>query len=270
MTDKQQKRQEKNLDYWRDRQGLAQAKLSKKNVKEVEKQLQKYYQSTMEKTIGQFEKVYLKVKAIEDVGGNPTPADLYKLDAYWQLQGQLRDELTKLGDKQAALFSKSFMKQYTDFYEAKALKTDLFFGQINRETAQQMIESIWCADGKSWRQRIGINNERLREALNDNLIHCVLTGQKPSELKRILQHEFGMDYRRADTIVRTEMAHIQTEATKQRYLDSGIQRVEVWADYDERRCDICGNNHKKKYYIGEDIPVPAHPNCRCCILPVVD
>lgn len=259
-----------NAEYWKDRQGLAQSKLTSKNIKEVEKQLQKYYKSSMEETVGQFEKVYLKLLSTVSEGKEPTPADLYKLDTYWKLQGQLRDELIKLGDKQAALFSKKFMAQYADIYEAVALKDNLFFGEISRETAQQMINSIWCADGKSWRQRIGINNEKLREALNDNLIHCVLTGKKTTELKQILQNEFAMDYRRADTIVRTEMAHIQTEAAKQRYLDSGINKVEVWADYDERQCDECGGNHQKQYFIGEYIPVPAHPNCRCCIIPVVD
>lgn len=256
--------------YWKDRQGLAQAKLTKKNTKEIEEQLKKYYKSSMEKTIGQFEEIYLKLLSTVSEGREPTPADLYKLDTYWQYQAQLRDELTKLGDKQAALFSKKFMDEYADIYEAIALKTDLIFSEVDKKAAQQMIESIWCADGKSWRQRIGINNEKLREALNDNLIHCVLTGKKTSELKQILQEEFEMDYRRADMIARTELAHIQTEAAKQRYLASGIQRVEIWADYDERRCKECGKNHEKKYFIGEDIPVPAHPNCRCCIIPVIE
>lgn len=66
------------------------------------------------------------------------------------------------------------------------------------------------------------------------------------------------------------MAHIQTEAARERYKASGLDKVEVWADYDERRCDVCGELHKTKHPINGVMPIPAHPNCRCCILPVVD
>ena len=281
MNEKQQARLDRNTAYWKDRRGLAQQKLTDKNIKETEKQLMEYYKSSMKKTVGRFEEVYLKLlsnidgkdfkpeEIYEVIKAAATPADLYKLDAYWQLQGELRDELTKLGDKQAALFSKKFMAQYADIYEACALKDDLFFGELSKETAQQMINSIWCADGKSWAQRIGINNDKLREALNDNLIHCVLTGKTTTELKEILQQDFLMDYNRADKIIRTEMAHIQTEAAKQRYLDSGIEEVEVWADLDERRCDVCGELHEKRFNVNATMPVPAHPNCRCVVIPVV-
>lgn len=270
MNDKELERYEANIDWWRDRQGETQAKLTAKNIKDTEKQLKKYYKNSMEEILGQFEKVYLKLLSTTIEGREPTPADLYKLDTYWKMQGQLRDELTKLGDKEAALMSKQFMAQYADIYEAVALKDNLYFGEVSRETALQMINSVWCADGKTWSSRVWQNTEKLREALNDNLIHCVLTGKKTTELKQLLQNEFLVDYNRADTIIRTEMAHIQTEAAKQRYKDSGIKEVEVWADYDERRCDVCGKLHKTKHNINGVMPIPAHPNCRCCVIPVVD
>lgn len=66
------------------------------------------------------------------------------------------------------------------------------------------------------------------------------------------------------------MTHIQTQAARQRYLDYGISEVEVWADEDERRCDVCGKLHLKRFGIYEKMPIPAHPRCRCCIVPVVD
>jgi SPP1 gp7 family putative phage head morphogenesis protein len=66
------------------------------------------------------------------------------------------------------------------------------------------------------------------------------------------------------------MAHIQTQAAQKRYEDYGLKEVQVWADEDERRCEICGELHQKKYPIGAVMPIPAHPRCRCCIIPVVD
>lgn len=256
--------------YWAERQAATQAALTKKSILETEKQLVKYYKRTMANVIGQFETTYNKVFSKIEDGKEPTPADLYKLNTYWEMQGQLKQELTKLGDKQAELFSKKFMEQYKQIYEAIALKDDLFFSEVDLATAEQMINQIWCADGKNWSSRIWTNTERLQQALNDNLIDCLVTGKKASDLKQLLQEQFGVSYNRADSIVRTEMAHIQTQAARQRYTDAGLEEVEVWADKDERQCEVCGELHKKRFPIGGAMPIPAHPKCRCCIIPVID
>ena len=257
-------------NYWAERTAKTQERLTSKSIKDTEKQLKKYYKSSMEKILGQFQEVYLKLFSSISEGREPTPADLYKLDKYWQLQGQLKVELQKLGDKQAALMSKKFEDQYINIYNALALQDSGMFSGVDRETAHQMINQIWCADGQSWSNRIWTNTDKLQQALNDNLIDCVLTGKKTTQLKQILQEQFAVSYNRADSIVRTEMAHIQTQAAQQRYKDYGIKEVEIWADEDERRCDVCGKLHETRYPINGVLPIPAHPNCRCCIIPVVD
>lgn len=256
--------------YWEDRQANAQQKLTEKNIKETEAQMRKYYQKAMENCVGQFEKTYTAILSDVEEGREPTPADLYKLDTYWKLQGQTAKELQKLGDKQAALFSKKFMEQYEQIYRNIAIKDDLFFGEINTDVANQLINQIWCADGKNWSSRIWTNTSYLQETLNETLLDCLITGKKPTELKNLLQERFGVSFSNADSIVRTEMAHIQTQAAKQRYSDAGVLEVEVWADKDERRCDVCGKLHQKRFPINGTMPIPAHPRCRCCILPVVE
>jgi SPP1 gp7 family putative phage head morphogenesis protein len=97
----------------------------------------------------------------------------------------------------------------------------------------------------------------------------VVGGKKPTQLKHALMERFEVSYHRANTLVQTEMAHIQTQAAQQRYKDMGITEMEFWADPDERTCDVCGKLHKKRYPIGYVAPIPAHPNCRCCLIPVV-
>lgn len=134
----------------------------------------------------------------------------------------------------------------------------------------KMVGYVWCADGKTWSARVWGNVGKLQEELNESLIDCLVTGKNPSELKKKLMQDFGASFNRADTLVRTELAHIQTEAARERYRGAGVQEVEILADYDERRCDICGELHKKRFPINGSIPIPAHPRCRCCILPVVD
>ena len=133
-----------------------------------------------------------------------------------------------------------------------------------------MINSVWAADGKSWSARIWDNTSKLAETLNEKLIECVVAGKNPSELKKALMERFNVSFNQADALARTELAHIQTEAAKKRYEDTGIQYVQIWADEDERRCDVCGKLHEKIYPVGASVPIPAHPRCRCCIIPVVD
>jgi SPP1 gp7 family putative phage head morphogenesis protein len=211
-------------------------------------------------------KIFQRIKEGKEV----TPADLYKLDTYWQLQGQLRAELEKLGEKEISLLSKNFAKQFQQIYDSLALPAGEMFGTLDKATVEQMISQIWCADGKSWSQRVWTNTDKLQQALNDNLIHCVTTGSSPAELKHLLQKDFGVSFSRADAVVRTEMAHIQTQAARKRYSDYGIAQVQVWADEDERRCEVCGKLHEKKYSVNDVMPIPAHPRCRCCIIPVVE
>lgn len=261
------------MNYWVQRNLKSQNKLSDKTVKSIEKQLRKYYGTSAEKILGQFEKTYNKLISSIDEGKKPTPADLYKLDAYWKMQGQVREELQKLGEKQVVALTKAFEMNFFEVYYSLNLPNNEVgeaFSMIDNAMVHQMINSIWCADGKSWSQRIWENNDLLMATLNDELIHCVAAGKKTTELKQLLQNRFNVSYGRADALVRTEIAHIQTQAAQKRYEDYGIKEVQVWADEDERRCPVCGKLHEKKYPIGAAMPIPAHPRCRCTIVPVVE
>lgn len=262
------------MKYWQKRNLQAQAAIANKSAKEINKQLAKYYNAAVAGVIKDFEATYDKLLATVEDGIEPTPADLYKLNKYWEMQAQLKNELQKLGDKQTALLSEQFINIFKADYAAIMLGANIDpniqYSTISTEAAMQIINSVWVADGKSWSERVWDNTSRLADTLNDELLHCVVTGKKTSELKKRLQERFGASHAEADRLARTEIAHIQTEAAKKRYEDYGIQQVEIWADKDERRCDVCGKLHKKRYPIGADVPIPAHPNCRCCIIPVVE
>lgn len=257
-------------NYWEDRLAESQSKLTTKNIKATEAQLKKYYKKAMEDVVGQFEKTYQHLLSSMDEGKEPTPADLYNLDKYWQMQAQLKTKLQKLGDSSYKLMSGQFENQYKTIYNSLSLPSGRAFNTITDENIKQMILQIWCADGKSWSDRIWTNTDKLQQALNDNLINCVLTGKKPTELKQMLMKDFNVSFNNADTIVRTEMARIQTQAAVQRYKDYGLDEVEILADKDERRCDVCGKLHGKRFKIGANLPIPAHPRCRCSVIPVLD
>lgn len=265
------------MNYWQKRQFKILDYLTGKSIRATERQLRKYYREAMERVLADFEATYDKILLAQTEGREPTPADLYKLDKYWQAQAQMRTELRKLGEKEMVLFSKQFEENWFEIYHSVGIPGDKSFNTVDNSMVRQMINSIWCADGKSWSQRIWDNTNRLAQTLNEGLIHCVATGKKTTELKAILQERFNVSYSRADTLVRTELTHIQTEAAKKRYEDAGLTYYEILGNED----DSCGShsvdchkmNGKKFLYsemvAGKNAP-PFHPNCRCCIMPVIE
>ena len=260
--------------YWAERMASAQNRLTDKNRRDIDKQIRKYYQSISKQIIADYEATLDKLladlaKTVTGERTSLTPADLYKLDKYWEMQKQVQDNLTRLGNKQIATLTKSFKTEYWDSYRYFSLDGVKAFSTIDDNAVEQVIKQIWCADGKSWSQRIWENTKALQQTLNDELVHCVVTGKSSSLLKKLLMERFSVSYNRADALVRTELAHIQTQAAQQRYKDYGIKEVEILVDKDERTCEICGKLQGKKYPVNAKLPIPAHPRCRCCAIPVV-
>ena len=265
------------MNYWAQKLAKNQQKIPDKTIKDINKQLQIYYGRAAKRVIADFEATYNKLLATMADGREPTPADLYKLDKYWQAQGQLKQELQKLGDREIKLLSAAFETNFFEIYYSIELPDTTLFNTVDLAVAHQLINGIWCADGKSWSQRVWDNTNSLAQTLNDELIHIVATGKKTTALKNKLQERFGVSYSRANTLVRTEIAHIQTQAAKQRYEDYGLKYYEILGNDD----DTCGNHSvdchemdgKKFLYsemsVGVNAP-PFHPNCKCAIIPVVE
>ena len=259
-----------NMAYWQDRMQSTQLTLLNKSRKEIEQKMKKYYIKLSKSLISEYEALYNEVLLKKAAGEAISPATLYQMDKYWALQTQTRARMMKLGAYQQSLYSKVFQVFYQGSYNSIGIKGLTAYKTLDDNAIKQVLESVWTADGKSWSQRIWNNTTLLQQTLEEGLIDCVAMGKKSSDLKKTLQDRFSVSFTRADTLVRTELAHIQTEAAKQRYKDYGIEQVEIWADPDERTCPVCGKLHKKKYPVGANVPIPAHPRCRCCIVPVVD
>jgi len=263
-------------NYWGNRLLKQQDAISNKNIKDIEKRLKKYYRNSFEKIWADFEATYEKLLATVRDGREPTPADLYRLDRYWQMQNQVTKELQKLGDTQIELLSKRFMEDWIEVYESISLPSDTGFSTFSTAMAEEMINQIWVADGKHFSQRIWDNTQRLIQTLNEQLVHCVVTGKKTTDLKKLLQERFDVSYSQADTLVRTEIANIQTQAAKKRYEDYGLTKYR-FLGREEGKCGHTPDCHDldgktflmSAMKVGVNAP-PIHPNCRCAVVPVVE
>lgn len=257
-------------NYWSERQAEIQNRLVKQSERKIKKQLTKYYATAAKRVIDDFENTYNKILSTLEAGKQATPADLYKLDKYWVMQGNLRQQLQKLGEKQIALLTKQFELSFFEVYYALSIEGAQAFNTLDKAAVTQLINSVWCYDGKTLSQRVWSNTEHLMATLNEELVHVVATGKDTSALKKMLQARFDVSYSRADTLVRTELCHIQTEAAKSRYESYGVQYFEVLVDPDERTCEKCKELIGKKFPINGASPLPVHPNERCAIVPIIN
>ena len=257
-------------NYWAEREAAARQELMDKSIKEINKRLKKYYIRLSKQLISDYQALYNEVLLKQANGEQVSPATLYSLDKFWELQAQTRKLLNKFGAYQQSLLSKVFQVFYQKSYNSINIKGLEAFNTLDEAAVQQVINQVWCADGKNWSKRIWQNTAQLQQTLEEGLIECVAAGKKTSQLKEILQNRFNVSYHMSDTLVRTELAHIATKAAQQRYADFGIKEYEVFADEDERRCKVCGKLHQKRFPINSTPKVPVHSNCRCVILPVID
>lgn len=269
------------MSYWQKRTAEELAAITDKTQEQIQQQLTKVYQRAAKKAMREFENLYNEVLARAADGKEISVSLLYGMDKYYQQQAALENILRQLGDKEISILSKKFEKQYNHVYQAividdngqaiKAMIGDRAFSTVDAKSA---INYIWCNDGKHFSKRVWENLADLGATLNEELINCVITGKKNSELKKLLMERFNVSYNRANTVVRTETARIQVQAAKDRYQSYGVTEYEILVKTDKRTCDVCAAKKGKRYklsemQIGVNAP-PFHPNCRDDIIAVIE
>lgn len=128
---------------------------------------------------------------------------------------------------------------------------------------------------QSFSQRIWGDNRRLTRQLQTEITQAVIRGDSIDRTSRVIAERMGVGYRNAQRLVRTEMAHIQTESAYNAYRDSGVVlKYEYLATLDEKTCSICGPMDGQVFSFAEKeegVNIgPLHPNCRCDIVPHFD
>ena len=184
----------------------------------------------------------------------------------------LNKQLKALGGKEITITNQKLLDMYA-ITSSSVGKSINFSGEFNQKTAKEVINSIWCADGKHWSNRIWQNKAQLQVALEKGLIDCVSRGVSKDELVKTLMETFDVSYRKADRIARTELSYVQNKAAINKYIEVGIDEYEILSAHDERTCPICSKMNGKRFKIaemtvGENAP-PFHANCRCSVLGVI-
>jgi len=78
---------------------------------------------------------------------------------------------------------------------------------------------------------------------------------------------FKTAQRRATLIARTETLRAHNEGRKVFYRQAGVKKVKWLTAQDERTCPVCRPLDGRVFGIDEVEGPPAHPGCRCSVLP---
>ncbi len=114
----------------------------------------------------------------------------------------------------------------------------------------------------------GLGDEVVKN-ISRELTDGILKGEGAQAVAKRIDGVIDDGIVRARLIARTEVMYAYNTAAQERYRAAGIAEVEWLTAYDERVCDLCASRNGKRYKIGE-VECPAHPDCRCVLLPVVE
>ena len=262
------------MSYWYDRIDYQSNKAYNKRLHKIDKQLQFEYQRALNSI--ELELVALYDKLIsEAANGEIRPNDLYKYNRYFEMHNKLNETLTLLGGKEIKIYRKELLDMYSNVQDIitneapHAISTVM----ISNELATKALDSVWCADGKHWSDRVWKNKEALQNSIERGIMDCIVRGVPKDEFVKDLMQRFNVSFAQADRLARTELSFIQNQAAADRYQRAGIDKYEILAARDARTSDICREQDGKIYefskmQVGVNYP-PFHPNCRTTVIPVL-
>jgi SPP1 gp7 family putative phage head morphogenesis protein len=135
-----------------------------------------------------------------------------------------------------------------------------FFSPVDRETLNIINQRNFSA-------LKGITDET-EKVIRREITDGVARGEGIGKLSvRLRDSVDNIGITRARTMARTETIYAFNTAAKNRYEQYGIRKVE-WLTAPVDACPICAPLNGNTYPINSAPDIPAHPNCRCVLLPV--
>jgi HK97 family phage portal protein len=112
--------------------------------------------------------------------------------------------------------------------------------------------------------------EETARLLSEALADGFAAGESMPDIAKRIQAVFeGCSNRRSILIARTETISASAQGAIEGYKEAEVQEVEWLSALDDRLCDDCDALNGEVWPIDDAIIPPAHPDCRCCLIPVV-
>lgn len=192
-----------------------------------------------------------------------------KINRLEMLKARIGLEMVSGFDELQKYYDEILTKRTLDEFERKA-------GILGKSVSdpRKAAEVIVNASFKNatFSDRIWMYQGMLKSELDKLLQTGLIQGQNPRVLARHLKERFGVSQYNAERLMRTEMARVQSEASKRSMEENGFEEYEFMAE--GTACPICRAIDGKHYRVKDMLPgtnsAPMHPNCRCAVTPYMD
>lgn len=262
-------------------------KLLKTNLKDVQKQIEAFYDKYAEDygqqlSFKEFEKYkkdlkanvkkYPRDKTLQKILKEDAPK--YRIDRLRELETQLQTQLTEITAIQEAKIGATLKDvgntSNTLMVSRLSGATGLTFNKISQDKLSQIINQTWVGR-KNWSERVWKDRELVGKKLTKILQTGVPQGESLQKMASKLAGATNNNFNNAFRIIRTETSHIDGQVTLQGYKEVEKELEEdlyyVYdAFLDDRTSEICRNLNGKRFKVSEaEIGVnynPMHCNCR--------
>ena len=188
------------------------------------------------------------IKAIEDIPGLPDNAEWFEVFRLQMIGTMLP-------------FSRNIPNGGASWSESLGLGVDL--DRVNQQVLD--LSKVYTDDW--WASIAEVTRESMRSAIV-TWQESGLGTEGLDDLVAAIEPLFGRA--RAERIAATEVTRLFDEGNRLAHISAGIETEQWQTVRDELVCPICKPLDKKKFPIGEGTRPPAHVNCRCMRLPVVN
>jgi len=179
----------------------------------------------------------------------------------------------ELGDSEVKKVIDILEKVYSDTYYKNAfvmdsgLKIELKFDILKKEFIDTAVNAKY--KGEFFSDRIWKNKADLIDKLQSSLIDAMKGDTHLDKIARDIRDTFNVQAYESQRLVRTENARIQTQASYDIGISSGVKQVMWSATLDNTTNPEDASLDGQIWGIDEDHPEPPlHPNCRCCLINV--
>lgn len=153
--------------------------------------------------------------------------------------------------------------------EALASQSATLFTSFNRLPVGAIEQFIgFAGDGTPLNKLLKRYGRDVAVQVRDTLLNGVVTGQGVQKTARAVEQLIDRPRWEAARLVRTESLRSYRESSRATYADNGITTWIWLSSKSLRTCASCLALDQQEFPI--DKPMPAHPSCRCTVIPKLD
>lgn len=195
----------------------------------------------------------------------PLISDFYRYNHLQKIEKQIEQSILELGVKEDD-FTKSAL-QHAAKLGSQTVSSVLQTGVLNKTAIDQMVKQPWAGDNYS--DRIWKNKAQLIASMKSELTSGIIQGKSIYQVANMMDARLQVGRSQTQRLVRTEYMHALNQGQIETYRSNGYKKLRWIATMDDKTSDICRKRNGKEYAIDNLPDIPAHPNCRCTLVPVI-